>query len=174
MPIPARRPQVLDKLETLAAALHTATALAAEVLDDALLPRLIAAFHAMPAGDRATIVGVVEREVQARLLSRATEGVTGQGAHPNPNARLYVRTHGREAQRHDFERDDMMLGMLRVLKVLPILTVPEIRAEWREASREALAEVDDEVVEVMDDVIGEFLDLVRSVRATARRSAEEP
>jgi hypothetical protein len=159
-----REPEAIDKLETLLATLRTATMLAADVVHDPLLRRLLNTFHAMPDRDRETIVGVVEREVQGRLLSQATERVTGQGARPNPNARLYVRTHQSEAQRSDFERDEMMLATLRALKVIPLLTIPEIHAEWRDATREALDQVEPETIALTERLVAELLEIVRSAR----------
>jgi hypothetical protein len=165
MPSALRETEAIDKLETLLATLRTATMLAADVVRDPLLRRLISTFHAMPDRDRETIVGVVEREVQARLLSQATERVTGQGARANPNARLYVRTHQSEAQRSDFERDEMMLATLRALKVIPLLTIPEIHAEWRDATREALDQVEPETIAMMERLVVELLEIVRSARS---------
>jgi hypothetical protein len=158
-------PEPIDKLETLLATLRTATMLAAEVVHDPLLHRLITAFHSMPATDRETIVGVIEREVHARLLSRATERVTGQGARPNPNARLYVRTHRPEAQRRDFERQEMTLATLRVLKVIPLLTVPEIRAVWREATRDALGQVGAETLAIAERLVEELRAILEGARS---------
>jgi hypothetical protein len=162
----------VERLETLVATLQVALELANGVAHDRVLQRLFAAFKAMPAEDRDVIVGVIEREVHARRLSRATEGITGQGARPNPNARLYVRTHGREAQRSDFERDEMALATMRALKVPPLLTIPEVRDEWRAATRQALAESDPAVYSVMEDLLVEALAMVRERRPVASTAPE--
>src|SRR5262245_20680260 len=128
----------VDQLDALRTALRAATALADEVAGDSLQRRLIEAFRAMPTGDRPTILGVVEREVRARLVSRATERVTGQSAHANPNARLYVRTHGPATRWRRQDADELMLAMLRMIRVASGLAVPASRSAWRAAMGEAI------------------------------------
>ena len=80
-------------LEQLQTTLEAALVLVRDLADDGLLGRLIATFRAMPTPDRPVIIGVLEREVTGRLLSRATEKAVGQSTYPNPNARLYIRAH---------------------------------------------------------------------------------
>src|SRR5512145_1444698 len=127
-------------MEHLRATIRAATDVLGEVTADPLLARWIRVFHEMPPEDRAVVVEVLEREVRTRLLSAATEDVTGQAARPNPNARLWVRAHGREAQRSDLEIHEMKHATLRILRVLQLLLLPEIHDEWQRATREALGE----------------------------------
>lgn len=159
------RTDVLDKLDDLRTTLQAASGLAAELMADPLLMRLIQVFHAMPTHDRATVVGAIERDVQSRLLSRATERVTGQGSVPNPRARLYIRTHGPAVEEDDLERDDMMLATLRALRVVPILLLPEIHAVWRDATRAALEDVDAATRDGVERLVREVLDLLADIRA---------
>lgn len=156
---------MLDKLEGLRTTLQAAAGLAAEMMADPLLMRYIQAFHVMPVQDRATIVGAIERDVQARRLSRATERVTGQAAVPNPRARLYVRTHGPSVEGDDLERDEMMLATLRALRVVPILLLPEIQAMWRDATRAALEDVDAATQDGVEQLVRDVLALLAEIRA---------
>lgn len=156
-----------NPLETLRTMLDGGMALMADLLDDPLVGRWLDAFVAMPAADRGVVVDAVEREVKARRLSRATESTTGQAMHPNPNARLYLRAHGPEAQRSDLERDEMMLATIRALRVIHVIAeTPEIHAEWRDATREALTHVDAETRAVVAGLLRETLGLVDEVDVT--------
>ena len=101
------------------------------------------AFRLMPLEDRATIVSAIEREVQARRLSCASEDTTGQAMHPNPNARLYLRSHETAIPRNVLERDELTLAMLSAMRVAPILLVPDIHTSWEEGTRAALAHIDE-------------------------------
>jgi hypothetical protein len=154
------RSDTLEGLDRLRSTLHAAESLLDEVAGDRLLVRLIEAFRAMPISDREVIVGVIEREVKARLLSRATARTTGQAARPNPNARLYIRTHGHEATRADLEEEEMMLATIRALRVMHLLLVPEIYAEWRAATLAAFLQVDAETRGVAEKLLNDMLALL--------------
>src|SRR5262249_8654972 len=97
----------LDQLQT---TLEAALTLVRELADDGLLGRLIATFRAMPTPDRPVIIGVLEREVTGRLLSRATERAVGQATYPNPNARLYIRPHEPTIHPRPFGRAETMIS----------------------------------------------------------------
>ena len=153
------------RVDALKAVLESGTQLLAAITSDGILHRLIVAYDAMPQADRDAIVEVIEREVQARLLSQATEGVTGQGMHPNRNARLYLRSHGQEVQRSDLETNEMMQAALRAMRVTPLLLVPEIHAEWQKALRGAVGGIDGPTLAIVERLLREALDLV-----TARRT----
>lgn len=81
------------QLTTLADVLAAAAGLLRKVVDDTLFKRLVDVFTRMPTGDRETIVSVLEREVERRLLIDRTHGaLTGDRIlGPNPNATLYLR-----------------------------------------------------------------------------------
>ena len=150
----------LEALERLTKTLQAAARVAADLSGDAEFRRLRDVFLAMPRQDRAPILGALEREVDARRLSRATEGVTGQAMHPNPNARFYLRSHGPEAQRGDLERDEMMLATLRAMQVMHLLVTPDIYPAWLDATREALGHVDSETRQVVERLLREVLDML--------------
>ena len=148
-------------IDQLRATIRAATDVLGEVTADPLLARWIRVFHEMPAEDRAVVVDVLEREVQTRLLSRASEDVTGQAARPNPNARLWVRAHGQEAQRSDLEIHEMKHATLRMLRVAQIIQIPEIHDEWLRATRGALAESEDDTVAVVERLADELVAMIR-------------
>src|SRR5678815_3178948 len=101
-----------SSLQELADVIEAAIRLAEEMSNDPMLQRILEVFRLMPLEDRATILRAIEREVQARRLSCATHEMTGQSMHPNPNARLYLRSHERVVPRSMLERDDLMFAML--------------------------------------------------------------
>lgn len=121
--------------------LRAAAEIVRELRANPLLSRLIAAFSAMPLSDRPVVLEALEAEVQARRLSLATEDVTGQSMCPSPNARLYLRVHETDTPRLPFDRDDMMLAMLRGMRASTLL-VDTLHETWLEASKEALGHLD--------------------------------
>ena len=121
---PPHRDDEAAKLEALHITLETAATLMHEILADGPLRRVIQSLQRLTPADRAVIAEVIERETQALQLSVATEEVTGQSMHANPNARLFVRSHGGDPSRFSLEREELMVAMLRGLRVTPILTVP--------------------------------------------------
>jgi hypothetical protein len=149
-------------IHQLRAMLDAAAGLVRELANDSVLARLVEAFRLMPFEDRATIVGAIEREVQARRLSCAVEKTTGQSMHPNPHARLYVRAHEKILPRYGLERDELMLAMLRAMRVAPILLAPEIHEAWRDGTREALEHLDAEIRATVAHLLREALAMVES------------
>jgi hypothetical protein len=153
-------------LEELTEVIDVAARLADSLGDDPLLQRLLEAFRLMPLEDRATVVEVIEREVQARRLSRATEEATGQSMHPNLHARLYLRSHEKAIPRNLLERDELMLAMLSAMRVAPLLLVPDIHAAWIDGTRAALRHLEpanrDVVVQLMREALALIAEIDRS------------
>jgi hypothetical protein len=113
------------------------------------------------------IIGVLEREVLGRLLSRGTEKPVGQSTHVNPNARLYVRAHESDFDRRLFDRDGMMIADIRAMRIACIVrNIPEIHALWKEAMREALDHVDEATWQVAEDLVRDVLDCISDARAS--------
>lgn len=142
--------------------IEVAARLADALAADPLLHRVTEAFRLMPLEDRETIVTALEREVQARRLSLATENATGQSMHPNPNARLYLRSHETVVPRRLLERDELMLSMLRGMRVSPILLVPDIHAAWVDGTREALQHLDASTRAAVAQLLREALVMVEA------------
>ena len=158
----------LDQLQT---TLEAALTLVRELADDGLLGRLIATFRAMPTPDRPVIIGVLEREVTGRLLSRATERAVGQATYPNPNARLYIRAHESTIDPRAFGRDEMMLADIRGMRIASLIrNVPELYATWKEALREAMEHVDESTRLVAEELLHDVLAAI----AAAREETERP
>jgi len=153
-------------LERLKTTLEAALRVAQELATDELAGRLLSTFHAMPAEDREVIVGVFEREVQRRLLSRGTEAPVGQSTRANPNARLYIRAHESGFDRRTLERDEMMVANIRAMRVAAIVrNVPEIHATWRDAMRGAMDQVDDATRAIVEDLVHEVVSFIAEARA---------
>ena len=153
-------------LEHLEATLEAALHLTREMTGDQLLSRLLAAFRSMPLEDRGAIIEAVEREVKARKLSLATEGMTGQSMVPNRNARLYLRAHESGFDRNMLERDEMMIATVRGMRAAMFIpAVAEIYASWQDATREAMRQVDEPVRAAVEQLVQEVLRFIAEVRA---------
>src|SRR5262245_56768448 len=81
----------VERLETLRTLLESASMLLSEMAGDPLFARLTQVFAHIPVGDREAILGILEREVQARMTAEAASDLTGLSLRPNPAARLYTR-----------------------------------------------------------------------------------
>jgi hypothetical protein len=138
---PESPPPGLESLRDLPATLHAATTLIHELRDHPEFARMVALFSAIPPTDRRVILTAIEKEVEARRLSLATEDVTGQSMHPSPNARLYLRSHERDLSRLPIDRDDMMLAMLAAMRA-SVLLVGDLHATWLGAVRDAIGHID--------------------------------
>jgi hypothetical protein len=162
-------PAGIATLEQLETTLEAALGLVVDLANDDLLRRLISVFANMPTQDRQVIIGVLEREVAGRLLSRATEGPIGQSTHPNPHARLYVRVHDSGFQRQIYDRDEMMIADIRGLRIgCLIRNVPGIYALWKDAMREAMTHVDEPTRGIAEELVHDILDCITQARATAK------
>ena len=159
-------------LQRLADMLGDAAEVAGEIARDDVLRRLIEAFRLMPIEDRETIVTAIEREVHARRLSCATEEATGQSMHPNPHARLYLRMHEQPMPRSLLEREELMLAMLRGMRVATLLGIPEIHESWVAGTREALEHIDAPTRELVGTLLREVLDLVQAAAVESPPSGQ--
>lgn len=162
---PGRVEELLDGLES---ALEAAALLTRELSGDPVFGRLLAAFQALPAEDRPVLVQAIEREAQARMLGRATEAAAGQSMVPNPNARLYLRVHESGIDRNLLERDEMMYATIRVMRAAAVIPgVPEIHQSWREACREAMEHVPEDVLAAFEGLVREILSFLVEARRNA-------
>jgi hypothetical protein len=160
-------------VEELIDVIDVAARLADALGGDPMVQRVIEAFRLMPFEDREIIADVIEREVRARRLSIASEVATGQAMHPNPNARLYLRSHEKHTlARILLERDELMLAMLAGLRASPLLLVPEIHQSWIEGTRAALEHLEPSARRAASLLLREALALVeeadQSTAATDR------
>ncbi|MCW5890453.1 MAG: hypothetical protein KIT14_07860 [bacterium] len=171
----------LESLETLQAMLIAAMGLVRKIEGDPLLARWLASFHAMPAADRPVVIEAVEREVKASVVTRATRVVTGQTMHPNPHARLYLRSMERDVPRSTVETEAMRRATLRAMQAVGVVTgTPEMFGEWRVATAAALAGLDGPQRDAIEMLAREFMRILdqpveapppRATPATPARSS---
>lgn len=166
-----KRP-VRATLEELTEVIDVAARLAEAISSDPPLQRVIEAFRLMPFEDREVVARALEREVQARRLSVATEAVTGQAMHPNPNARLYLRSHEKATlPRYLLERDELMLSMLAGMRAAQLLFVPEIHEAWIAGTRTALEHLEPSARDAVALLLREVLALVEEAKEAPEKSA---
>jgi hypothetical protein len=156
------------QLAELTEVLEVAARLADTLGGEGTVGRVVEAFRLMPLEDREVIADIIEREVQARRLSLATEVATGQSMHPNPNARLYLRSHEKASlERNLLERHELMLAMLAGMRLTPLLLVPDIHDAWLEGTRGAIDHLDAAERQAAAKLLREVLALVEEAEAAA-------
>jgi hypothetical protein len=171
---PKPEPSGAETIERLRSTLDEALDVARGLAEDPFFSRLVAVFQAMPAGDRSVIVGVLEKEVTARVLSRHTERPIGRAMHPNPNARLYMTSYDSAFDRGPYDRDDMMLADIRGLRIgTAIRYIPEIYELWKSAMREAMDHVDEVSRTAAEDLVRDILGCIDEARAAAKAAEAE-
>jgi hypothetical protein len=160
------RPQ-RSTLEELIDVIEVAAQLTDAIAGDPTIQRVIEAFRLMPFEDREIVADVIEREVQARRLSIASEVATGQSMHPNRSARLYLRSHEKVAfPRNLLERDEFMLAMLAGMRAAQLLLVPEIHAAWIDGTRGALEHLEPSARRAASLLLREALALVEEAEGS--------
>jgi hypothetical protein len=123
----------LDRFEVLRSLMDAAGLLARELTDDPILERLLAVFARMPDEDREVILGIIEHEVQERLLARDVGDSMAQvELRPNPKAQLYFRVIGPEPK-NEVELFTFLRGLQTVQRA-----IGSFDARWRGAIFEAL------------------------------------
>ena len=163
----------VNAFERLQESLGMALDLARELAGNELLGRLVAVFRSMPLQDRPVIIGLLEREVAGRALSRATEKAVQQETHVNPNARLYVRAHNSGIDPRIFDRDEMMIADVRAMRIAALIRhVPQIYELWKDALREAMQQVDEATRANAEQLLRDGLDAIAEARAA--EPAAEP
>ena len=112
-------PAPVDTLSTLQHVLASAARIAQDLLHDTLLPRVLALFTRMPPDDRETIVSVLEREVDLRLMSVEGHGTLSghRVTRPNPNARIYLRVNETEPAPY-FAAEEIVQAVIRAARVM--------------------------------------------------------
>jgi len=109
-------------IETVRTLLKAASDIVADLArsPDALALRWRRILERMPGEDREIVAGLLEREVDLRLLIREDElrimGVNG--LRPNPAARIYIRLLGCGPDVPDLTRDEIIRSVVRAARVL--------------------------------------------------------
>src|SRR5262245_33511978 len=132
------------QLDALRALLATAERLSEDLAGDPAVGRLLRAFTTLAPDDRDVVARVVERNAEWQRIADATADVAGVRMRANPQARLFVRTvDQRESERQlEQDRDEILVGILRLLKRVPLVLRPDVAAFWRTPAIEALRALD--------------------------------
>jgi hypothetical protein len=155
--------------------LEVARTMVRDLTDDPLLSRWMSIYRAMPDDDRETIIGVLEREILGRHLSRGTEKPVGSSTRVNPNARLYIRSHETEFDHRHFDFEQMRVANVRAMRVATIIRyVPGIYALFKQAIRAAMDEVDEPTRETAEGLLHDVLAAIDDARAGAPPSDTAP
>jgi hypothetical protein len=148
-----------SSFDVLRSLLESAARTANELVDDPLLERLLEVFARMPEGDRETVIGALEREVQTRILSKkVADSLSQVELRANPNAQLYFRVI-EPVQENQVE----MVAFLRTANALQ-RGVDALDPGWRNLVRQALSHMDPagldklntfnrSMQEILDDVL---------------------
>ena len=126
-----------DRFEVLRSLIDAGARLAHELSDDPRLERLLTVFTRIPEADRDTILAVLEREVQRRVLSDdIAEDFLQVELRPNPNAQLYFRVIEPE-RKNEVELLVFLRGLYNIRRGIDTLG-----GEWRAPMLAALREMD--------------------------------
>ena len=113
----ATGPNSSESFKTLKLLLETASNLVGELATDRLFARLLAVFARMPGEDREPILGILEREVDARHLTDATaKTMSGIRLHPNPSARIYARAIDQDVEA-PLNRQETVMASVRAMRM---------------------------------------------------------
>jgi hypothetical protein len=154
-------------VEALHSMIETASKMVERLADDPLLARFLAVFARMPQQDREPILGIIEREVDARLLTDATaETMSGIRLFPNPSARLYARAIDRDVEA-PLNRSETVMASVRAMRMFG-RTVGPASDVWAENMRAALQELDPDEL----DTMGQFVDMLAAEIAGCRTPVE--
>jgi len=126
-----------DRFEVLRSLIDAGARLARELSDDPRLERMLTIFARIPEADRDTILAVLEREVQRRVVSQnIAQDFLQVALRPNPNAQLYFRVIEPE-RKNDVEMLVFLRGLYNIQRGIDTLG-----PEWREPIVAALRAMD--------------------------------
>lgn len=158
-------------LETLLTLLNSAREFAAQVVDDPLVERLLAAFSRLPQPDRESIVGVIERDATWCRIVEQTADTTGISVRPNPQASLYVHVVAPQTEPPDAplrrDVDIIRFGLERFVHMLPFLFQPGVHQQWVTSAKELIADASPELREHALRMCREVLELIADAPAPA-------
>ncbi len=165
-----RRPrdvsETAGRYEVLRNLLETAQKIAGDLADDPLIERLFAVFARMPAEDREAVLGILEREVDARLLTDAADTMAGIHLRPNPSTRIYVRVIDQE---EPLNRAETVAASVRAMRLFhrAVGPAPEV---WEANMLGALQELDDEELATIGSFVQLLADLIKRCRRARSRT----
>ena len=128
------------RLDALNALLSSAKQLAEALEADPIIGRVLQALAGLPPDDRQTIAQAIERGAAWRRVNESVSAANGVRLRANPNPRLFVRVVDGTAPTMPLspDPDDVLVSILRVLRLAPLIATDEARAVWEPAASEAL------------------------------------
>lgn len=170
MPADAGNP----RLDALNALLSSAKQLAEALEADPIVGRVLQALASLPPDDRQTIAQALERGVAWRRLNETVSTSNGVRLRANPSPRLFVRVlDGTPPKGPAPDADDALIGILRVLRVAPLLATAEWRTVWEAAATEALRMLDPAERRACRAVARSAMTLLEAVIADLDGASEE-
>ena len=128
-----------SRLDALNALLTSAHQLAQALESEPLVARVLETLALLPPDDRETIATALERGVHWRRVNESVAEANGVRLRANPNPRLFIRVvDGQEPPKAlSPDPDDVLVGVLRVLRRGPVLATKGARVVWEPAMEEA-------------------------------------
>ena len=128
------------RLDALSALLASAKQLAESLEADPIIGRVLQALASLPPDDRQTIAQAIERGAAWRRVNETVSAANGVRLRANPNPRLFIRVVDGTPPTMPLapDPDDVLVSILRVLRLAPLLATEEARAVWEPAASEAL------------------------------------
>lgn len=132
------------KLDALRMLLSTAQELSRVLSDDPVVGRLLRAITSLQPDDRETLTLAIERGVAWRRANEAIAGATGVRLRANPKPVLFVRVvDSPPAENHVLpDKDDVVIGVLRLMRLAHLMRSKPARELWEPAVSEALDMLD--------------------------------
>jgi hypothetical protein len=170
MPRRDEGPTPLGELEAL---LSCAQEVAARLTSDPLIPRLLTAFARLPASDRETVLGVIERDGNWCRVVEQTSDTTGITVRANPHASLYLHVIDPSQPPPDapLQRDVDVIasGIEQFLHLLPMLFHEGVHLQWVASARALARSSSDETRRLAVRLACEVLDIISEVDPTVGR-----
>ncbi|MCW5889907.1 MAG: hypothetical protein KIT14_05080 [bacterium] len=154
----------MNPLDTLATLIDAASGVLTDMSAQTYLPRLLQFFRRLPVQDREAVLGVLEREVEARRLS--VEAGDGRVGEANPLASLYVRVFDAERPLPVVSRDEMTQSTIQATALMASFPEPLLR-EMEAAMGEAVDLLTPEEAAALLSVHEEILELAAEEEADA-------
>jgi hypothetical protein len=129
------------KLDALRMLLSTAQELSRVLSDDPLVGRLLRAMMSLQPDDRETLTLAIERGAAWRRTNEAVAGATGVRLRANPKPVLFVRVVDPPPPEGQVlpDKDDVVIGVLRLMRLARMMRSEPAKDLWRPAVAEALA-----------------------------------
>ena len=128
------------RLDALSALLASAKQLAEALEADPIIGRVLQSLAGLPPDDRQTIAQAIERGTAWRRVNETVSAANGVRLRANPNPRLFIRVVDGTQPTMPLspDPDDVLVSILRVLRLAPWVATDEARAVWEPAASEAL------------------------------------